>query len=329
MLNIWAARGWWNGARGHQSLQVSLVKRQLYLGLAVAVSAGAIGAPSAAAQPTAVPGRDLLAFPLGLLAEPGALPSMLGLGLRNPAATTLPDSARWQVAIGAMNTPADIGASGQLLGASGRWRGATVTLSLAHAGVAGLVRTESDPLTRENDIPYYTSVMSLSVARALGPHLTWGAALRLHSGQIDATSRMRVAMDAGFVANHLTRLDARIGASTFLLSPGAGADEPPTWLVGGDARVAGSSDAREIRVGASSEATAQRPSEQFAFASIRFGLWEARGGPVRSVAYGSENFRARLAVAVHFGGYAVGIAREESPSGLAPTYQFILRSLRQ
>ncbi|MEA3246945.1 MAG: hypothetical protein U9Q74_12385 [Gemmatimonadota bacterium] len=297
------------------------------MGLAVAIGGAALGTSSAAAQPTAVPGRDLLAYPLGLLAESGALPSMLGLGLRNPAATTLPDAVRWQVAIGAMNTPADVGASGQLLGGSGRWRGATITLSLARAGVAGLVRTESDPLTRENDVPYSTSVTSLSVARAVGPHFTLGAALRVHSGQIDATSRMRVAMDAGFVADHLTRLDARIGASTFLFSPGAGADEPPTWLLGGDVRVAGRSDAREVRVGASTEATSQRPSEQFAFASIRFGPWEARGGPVRTVAFGSENIRARLAVAVQYGGYAVGIAREETPSGLAPTYQFILRSL--
>jgi hypothetical protein len=304
-----------------------VVKRQFYLALAVAFWGAASATTPAGAQATAVPGRDLLAFPLGLLAEPGALPSTLGLGLRNPAATTLPDSVRWQMSVGAMNTPADIGASGQLLGGSSRWRGATITVSLARAGVAGLVRTESDPLTRENDIAYYTTVTSVSVARPVGPHLSWGAALRIHSGRIDVTSRTRVAVDAGLVADHLTRLDARVGASTFLLSPGAGAGEPPTWLVAGDARIAGSSDAREARIGASVEATAERPSEQFAFASVRFGAWEARGGPVRTVAYGTENVRARLAVAVHYGGYAVGLAREESPSGLAPTYQFVLRSL--
>jgi len=143
---------------------------------------------------------------------------------------------------------------------------------------------------------------------------------------MDVSSRTRVAMDGGVVAQHLTPLDARVGASTFLLSPGAGADEPPTWLVAGDARIAGTGETREVRIGASAEVTDARPSEQFAFASVRLGAWEARGGPVRTVAYGTENVRARLAVAVHYAGYAVGLAREEAPSGLAPTYQFILRS---
>ncbi len=279
------------------------------------------------AQRTPVPGRDLLSYPLGLTAEPGALPGILGLGLRNPAASLLPDSGSWQLAAGSMQTPGDVGASAQVMGASGRWRGATVSVSLVRAGVDGLVRTETDPLTRENDIPYNTTVTSLSLSRSAGQHLAWGVALRLHSGRIDATSRMRLGADAGVVASHLTPFDARIGASTFLISPGASAGEPTTWLVAGDARLVGHSDSRELRVGASAEATANRPSEQFAFASMRVGVLEVRGGPVRTVAYGEENIRSRLAVAIHYGGYAVGLSREDSPSGIAPGYQFIIRSL--
>ena len=43
-------------------------------------------ASSASAQGIAVPGRDLLTYPVGLIAEAGAIPGMLGLGLFNPAA---------------------------------------------------------------------------------------------------------------------------------------------------------------------------------------------------------------------------------------------------
>ena len=64
-----------------------------------------------------------------------------------------------------------------------------------------------------------------------------------------------------------------------------------------------------------------------AFASGRYGVWELRGGPVRTFAYGDDNLRTRLAVAIHYAGYAVGLAREGSPNGLGPNYQFVLSSV--
>ncbi|HVZ49084.1 MAG TPA: hypothetical protein VG916_09890 [Gemmatimonadaceae bacterium] len=296
--------------------------RNLYNALAIA----AASASMAAAQSVSVPGRDLLAYPVGLIAESGALPNMLGLGTYNPAAAWLPDGARWRLAAGSMNTAQDAGASAQTFGASARWRAATISLAVTRAGVAGLVRTDSDPLTVEDDIAYYTLVTSLGVAYRASPHVTLGAATRYWSGRLDTDARSRAVVDVGAVVDHLTRFDARVGASTFLFSPGGGAANPPTWLAAADARVAGRDSLREVRVGVSTSTTAGRPSEDFVYGSARIGIWELRGGPVRTTAYGASNLRGRLALAVHYAGYAVGLAREETPSGLAPTYQFVLSS---
>ena len=279
------------------------------------------------AQATAIPGRDLLGFPVGLIAEPAALPGLMGVGLFNPAAALLPAGAKWRIAAGAMSTPADVGASAQAFGASTAWRGATVTTSVVRAGVGGLVRTDSDPLTVQNDVVYSTLVASLGVAMRPREHVTVGFALRARSGQMDFDSRSGVALDAGVVAEHLTSLDARIGASSYLLNPWAGPDDAATWILGADARVAGTDSTRTLRAGVSANSTHRRPSEQFAFASVRYGAWEIRGGPVRTVAYGATNIRSRLAVAVRYAGYMVGVSREESPSGLTPSYQVALSSV--
>jgi hypothetical protein len=67
--------------------------------------------------------------------------------------------------------------------------------------------------------------------------------------------------------------------------------------------------------------------EQFLFAEGRLGRWEARVGPVRTDIYGGSNTRWRMGLSVRHAGYLVGVSREESPSGLGPSYQFVLRSV--
>ncbi|MDA1082336.1 MAG: hypothetical protein O2973_11810 [Gemmatimonadetes bacterium] len=59
---------------------------------------------------------------------------------------------------------------------------------------------------------------------------------------------------------------------------------------------------------------------------MRYRAWEVRAGPVRTTAYGTTNVRSRLAVAVRYARYSVGLSREESAAGLTPSYQFILSS---
>jgi hypothetical protein len=156
-----------------------------------------------------IPGRDLLTFPVGLMAEAPALGTIAGTGLWNPATALLPDGFHWRLSAAAMN------ASSNILG------------------------TETDPQSIGNPVPYGTTVISLVAARRLTPNLSVGQPIRERSGSLDDVSRGGVSVDAGVIAEHLTRFDVRIGASSFLLSPGAAASERASWLFGADARVAG------------------------------------------------------------------------------------------
>lgn len=286
-----------------------------------------LGARLGHAQSTAIPGRDLLGFPIGLVAEPAALPGIFGLGLWNPASAVLPPDARMRLAVAAMNTPADLSVSAQAASVSAHWRGSTVTVSLTRAAVAGLVRTESDPLTVGNDVAYSTVVSSLGLARAATSRLSWGVALRARAGQIDLDRGGGVSVDGGAVLQHLPVLDARVGASTFLASPWSGGRERATVMASVDARAWGTDSLHSARAGIAGSATQGTGSDLFAFASGRYQAWELRGGVVRTSAYAAINFRARIAVVVHHAGYTVGIAREGTPSGFPPTYQFVLGSL--
>jgi len=282
---------------------------------------------SGGCQSAEVPGRELLAFPVGLVAEPGALPGMFGGGFWNPAAARVPDGSRWRLSAAAMSTPADVSVNAHAGAISGDWRGSTITLSVVRASVAGLVRTESDPLTITSDLQYSTMVTSVGFARRLRPNVMWGVAARVRTGQIEVDHRTAVSLDAGFTAEHLTRFDARVGASTFLASPWSRGAEHETLVAGADVRVVHADSDRVVRVGIAASSTQGAGSEQFLFASARYRVWEVRGGPVRTMAYGDVNLRSRLGVALHFGGYAVGVARESAPGGIGPSYQFVLGSL--
>jgi hypothetical protein len=274
-----------------------------------------------------IPGRDLLTFPIGLMAEAPALGTTAGTGLWNPATSVLPDGYHWRLSVAAMNAPSDIAVSAQLFSVSGDWRGTTMGLSVARAAVADIVRTDTDPQSIGNPIPYGTTVISLVAARRLTPDFTLGVAIRERSGSLDDVNRTGLSADVGVVAEHLTRLDVRIGASSFLLSPGAAAGERASWLFGADARVAGADSMHGARVGYSLQVAQSLFTEQYLFANARWGGWEVRGGPVRTDIFGGTGIRVRLGIVLHYAGYNIGVAREDGVNGLAPTYQFSLSSL--
>lgn len=274
-----------------------------------------------------IPGRDLLTFPIGLTAEAPALGVTAGSGFWNPATVLLPDGYDWRVAASAMNAPSDIAVSAQLFSIATRVRGTTLGVSVTLASVADILRTDTDPQSIGNAIPYGTAVYSLSVARRLSPHLIVGAAFRERSGTLDDVSRSGASFDLGVVAEHLTRFDVKVGASSFLFSPGTAAAEPASWIFGVDGRVAGPDSLHAVRAGYSLQVEQGLFTEHFLFASARWGDWEVRGGPVQTDIFGGANFRLRLGIILHYFGYAVGVAREDGVNGLAPTYQFSLVSL--
>ena len=283
----------------------------------------------ARAQSLTVPGRDLLNFPIGLAAEAAAIGTQTASGIWNPAVIRLSANERWRLSVAAMNSSQDdLGAQAQLLSVARRWAGTTVGVSVLRANVTDLVRTDDSPLSIGDEIPYSTLLLSVAVARRVAEHVTAGLALRTRSGHADNITRTRASLDIGAVGEHIGARDARIGASTFLLPlPGGGADERLSAQVAADMRVAGADSLRAVRAGIALSHTARGASEQYLFATARWGRWDARGGPVRSENYAATDVSMRLGLSLRYGGYTLGVARDESANGLAPRYHFSLSSL--
>ncbi|MHB1312123.1 MAG: hypothetical protein ACYC3L_08915 [Gemmatimonadaceae bacterium] len=280
-----------------------------------------------AASAQLVPGRDLLAFPIGLNAEAPSLGTVAGLGLWNPASVIVPDGYRLRFAVGAMSAPVDVAVSAQYAMAAARWRdGITVGLSIAAASVQDLLRTDSDPESIGDEIPYSTTVISALAARVLGP-VTVGTALRVRSGQLDNEHRSAVSLDVGVISRGFGTRDVRFGASTFLASPFSQDKERASLLAAIDARLVGRDSLRTARIGVSSMVADGLSRESYAYVGGRFARLEGRVGAARTEAYGSSNWRARLGVAFHHRGYAIAVAREESAGNLSATYQFSLSTV--
>ncbi len=287
----------------------------------------AISPAAAWGQSGEIPGRDLLTFPIGLAAEAPALGTAAGSGLWNPATALLPTGFGWRLSVAAMNAPSDIAVAAQLFSIAGAWRGTTFGLSVTRASVSDILRTDTDPQSIGNPVPYGTTVISLLAARRLSSHLSVGIAVRERNGTLDDVSRTGMSVDVGMVAEHLTRFDVRVGASTFLLSPGAAASNRASLLFGVDGRVAGPDSLHALRVGYSLQQAPGLFTEHYIFAAARWSDWEVRGGPLQTDIFGGASFRMRLGIVLHYAGYNVAVAREDGVNGLAPTYQFSLSTL--
>ena len=274
-----------------------------------------------------VPGRDLLAFPLGLAAEAPALGTISGFGLWNPASILLPSGTRLRLAVGTMSAPVDVAVTAQIATVAARWRdGTTFAVGVAHASVADLLRTDSDPQSIGDEILYTTTLLSLMGARAVGP-VTVGTALRVCSGTLNDVSRRAVSLDVGVITQGLGPRDVRLAASTFLASPLSREHEKAELLLAAEGRLSGKDSLRTSRVGLSYTAADGMPREAFGYLAARWQRLEGRIGAARTEAYRRTNWRGRLGIAFHHRGYAIGVAREESAGNLSATYQFTLSSV--
>lgn len=279
------------------------------------------------ARAQGVPARDLWEFPLGALFEPPALAVEPGAGLWNPATAALSADARFRFGVASFSTGPAQGVDGQIL--TGAWRrpsGVSWGLSIARAAVAGLVYTDSDPQTL-GDIPYTSSLVSLTAAREILPHVTGGTALRWRYGRADQLRRDAMALDFGVVVHDLPILNTRLAASSFLWRPGREIEDRPAVLLAADFRVVGPSAEREVRLGAAQMAVNRGARERGPFVSARFDRLEARAQMLRVAAGGRTLSRFRSGLALYYARYTVGVSREEGTSGLGPVYQFTLSSL--
>ncbi len=275
----------------------------------------------------AVPARDLWGVPLGAVLEPAALAGGAGAAVWNPAAVALGPTERLRLSVAALATGVAQGIEGQTLAAAvRRLSGTTVSLSVARAAVAGLVRTDTDPQAL-GDIPYASLLGSLGVAREVLPHVTGGVAVRWREGRADREVRQAIAADVGIVARVPRARDARLALSSFLWRPGREVDDRPAVVAALDARLVGGVAARELRAGFARQGIVRGAVEQGPFLAGRLDALELRAMLVRSREGARALQRVRSGVALHFARYTVSVAREEGAVGLGPLYQFTLSSL--
>ena len=281
--------------------------------------------PIAASEAQRVPGRDLLYYPIGTLAEAPALALDSGDGFQNPAAIALPDGSRFRGTAIALNTGSDRGVSAQLAAFAAKLPGRfTVGLSAVRSAIDGIGQTSDDPQPFTGDMPYSTFVLSLTGARESAHHVTSGIAVRYRSGDVADITKSTFGLDGGVIVDRVFGLDARVGASSFLWGPGSGEGQDASFSGALDARVLGADRTRQVRVGYSYSAGEAAAGGHYVFASGRYARWIARVGVARTSVFGSQDTSLRLALGLRYARYTVGLSREESAGGFDPTYQFVL-----
>jgi hypothetical protein len=294
--------------------------RPLVSAACLMVAAAAVGA-----QP--IPARDLFSSPLGLIGVPAALGDGAAAGVWNPATALVEGSDQLRLGVASLNAPVDIALTGQLLTASRAVRRVgTLTVSLARAGVADLVRTDTDPQSIGGDIPYAVWVSSVGLSRRIAPSLVIGAASRWVSGRADLVHRGQLATDVGVVVDRVGWRDLRVGASSFLLAMGT--DSPATYTAAADARLVHRDSTHTSRAGLGVVHTPQGTTEVYPFVHGRFGRVDLRGGPVRVTGYGTTTWRSRLAIMLEQDRFSIGVVQESNSSGLTPTYQIAVTTTR-
>jgi hypothetical protein len=287
-----------------------------------AVAAVVVASPSDAQR---VPGRDLLQFPLGTLAESPALATETGDGFQNPAAIRLSERGSIRGTVVALNTGTDRGISAQLAAvAVGLPQRITVGLSAAHAGINGIARTSSDPEPIGRDVPYSTLVLTLTGARQSIDRVTSGVSVRYRTGEVDGVRRSTFGLDGGVLAERLLGRDIRLGVSSFMWGPGAGETKEASFSAAADARVVGPDSARQARLGYSYTFSDGSSGGHYVFASGRFSRWIGRVGVAHTSAFGNDDTTLRVAFGLRYARYTVGLSREDSAAGFDPTYQFVL-----
>jgi len=291
------------------------MSRLIFVALASFVVAGA-----AAAQQ--VPGRDLLDFPLGLLAEAPALSAEMPGSLWNPAAATLTGNRKLELGVTGLTTPQEQGVSLEMGGVSYRIRPSlTGSLSFAQASVADILRTDDNPQSLGGEIPYGTTLLSAGLAATRGSS-SFGVTARYRWGALDTDRSGVLSTDVGAVVDHVARTPLRVAVSTFLLSPSP--KEDPTYLAAADVPLVRRDSTLEVRAGYSRSQTNDRGHEDYAFATSTFHELDLSAGLAQSTMFGHSNRRMRLGFGVHYAGYTAAIGRDDGAAGFPASYQFLL-----
>ena len=291
----------------------------------LAFAALVVGSAACRAGAQQVPGRELLEFPIAVGAEAPALASQAAGGLWNPALVAPTSRNRFVVSAAALNTPIAQGVSAQHLGANFVLGPSLLgALAITRAQVSDLVRTDDDPSSNGADIPYGTTILSAGLATRRGA-LTAGAALRQRWGTADAFHASATSIDVGVRLDSAFGLPLRLGASSFLFSPGRGADEPLGLAAAAEYPLLRDST-RTVDLGYSFLHTERLGREHYVYGAARWHRLDGRVGIAHHDGMVSTTRRVRLGLGLQYARYLVGLAREESGVGLGASYQFTLTS---
>jgi hypothetical protein len=278
------------------------------------------------AEAQRVPGRDLLDYPLGALAEPPVLAGA-DVALWNPANIIPAPGNRGRVGFAAVQTPTDLGIS--VVGASlaaALPRNLAAAVSAVRGSVSGIPRTTSDPTTVLGDIPYNTTMLSAGFARRT-EDVSAGIAVRYRTGTVDTERRGAFGVDGGVVADSLLGLPVRGAASTFLWRPANGADEETAYSGALDAQLYRMDSTLVARGGYALTLVEQRTVEHYVFAGATGKRWDLRTGLARHQSAGESEWSFRVGTGLQYGRYHIGVAREGARDGLGGIYQFALTTL--
>lgn len=277
---------------------------------------------AAAAVAQRVPGRDLLEFPLGLIADAPPLSSQMTGGLWNPAATAIRSTMRGEIGVAGLTTPQEQGVRLVMLAGSYKIRPAiTASLSYAQASVSDLLRTDTDPQSLGGEIPYGTTLVSAGAAMVRND-LTVGATLRYRYGTVVTEHRGALGMDGGAILNRVAGTPLRLAVSTFLLTPSA---KEATYLAAADVPLVQRDSTFVVRGGYSVSHTEGRGREDYAFGSSSYRQLDISGGVSQMTLFGNASRRLRLGFGLRYAGYTVAVGREDGAAGISASYQFLLK----
>jgi hypothetical protein len=265
-------------------------------------------------------GRDLLEFPLGLVAEAPPLSTRMTASLWNPAASALSAPDRGAFGLAGLTTPKEQGVGLQMIAGEYRIRPTlTASGSFAQASVSDLIRTISDPQSEAGEIPYSTMLASAGVAEARGS-LRVGATARYRWTQLDTDHSGALSLDVGGILDRVAGTPIRIAASTFLLSP---TKEATSYLGAADLPVYSRDSSLAVRAGYAVNFTDTRGNDQYAFSTASYRQLDGSLGIDRSGAFGNVTTRLRLGFGLRYAGYTVAVGREDGGAGLGASYQFL------
>jgi len=280
---------------------------------------------------------------LATIPRSGAAQQAVGTALWRLAATTLPlppalatgtaavfwnpaqidDSARTQIGLEGIQTPAAIGAAGMLAAVRVR-AGAVGQLGFVygHVGLSDLTRTGDSPDPIGSAVPVYTSALGMTWSRpVLGGAL--GATVAYHETRLDDVSVTRWTLDVGASRDIVPGL--RVAAATHFFSSFSSSDpaqdvyagveyrlwQGPLW---GDRAVVRGRYGLAFGHGFTADHQVSAGFEVGRIVALDVGL-------TREGSYGTGGWRPAAGVRVTIGKYRVTLARDAGVNELGSAYR--------